>query len=275
MQMTSPWGEQKEVANTGDATFFSMLAELIQFYANQRRPSVLRLRSFTGKTGLLAIFQGELVHAETSASEGVEAFYEIVGWSDGRVFRRTTERTKHTIDRPLMRLLLDAFWSLDEEQMRRQGPLIDSSARSLDEPTAVAVEQNSLHVDPMGAQLVTAPLNETHNGKVFRRLLLFERIYKRMSTIPEVISFDLFDRSGNSLLGFMDVPPFAMRELLREGGHPLGALEQYTRVADRVRVVRELPTMQSFLYAEFLALHLSVADINELIVDAAAMVDDA
>ena len=55
---------------------------------------------------------------------------------------------------------------------------------------------------------------------------------------------------------------------------PLGALEQYTRVSDRVRVIREMPTIQSFLYAEFLAVHLSVADINELIVDAALMVED-
>jgi hypothetical protein len=35
-----------------------------------------------------------------------------------------------------------------------------------------------------------------------------------------------------------------------------------------------MPTIQAFLYAEFLAVHLSVADINELIIDAAIMVED-
>jgi len=264
-QTTAHLGETKPVANTGGATFFSMLAELIQFYANQRRPSVLRLRNTFGETGMLAIFQGELVHAETSAHEGVEAFYQISGWADGRIIRRTTERTKHTIDRPLMRLLLDAFWSLDEEQMHRGKTLFDATTLSLDEPTSV----NDDH-----EQRVTARQGETQNGKVFQRLLMFERVYKRMSSIPEVVSFDLFDRSGNSLLGFMELPPFSMRELLREGGSPLGALEQYTRVFDRVCVIREMPTIQSFLYAEFLAVHLSVADINEFIVDAALMVED-
>jgi hypothetical protein len=262
---TAQSGEAKSVGPAGGATFFSMLAELIQFYANQRRPSVLRLRNAFGETGLLAIFQGELVHAETSAHQGVEAFYQIASWGDGRIIRRTTERTKHTIDRPLMRLLLDAFWGLDEEQMRQGKSLFDAAALSLDEPTAV---------NDKFEQRVTARQSETLDGKVFQRLLMFERVYKRMSSIPEVVSFDLFDRSGNSLLGFMTLPPFSMRELLREGGSPLGAIEQYTRISDRVRVVREMPTIQAFLYAEFLAVHLSVADINELIIDAAIMVED-
>jgi len=96
------------------------LADILQVKGNNRNSGCLVIEHL-GKSGMIFMREGEVVHAEQGSLSGEEAFYAILGWTGGS-FRTepkvaTTSRTIHQV---LGFLLLEAFRRLDEGKNQSQ-----------------------------------------------------------------------------------------------------------------------------------------------------------
>lgn len=90
------------------------LADIIQVQGNNRYSGCLAVEHL-GKSGMIFLREGEVVHAEQGALTGETAFYAIMGWAGG-TFRSEPKvaTTSRTIDQVLGFLLLEAFRRIDE-----------------------------------------------------------------------------------------------------------------------------------------------------------------
>lgn len=91
------------------------LPDLVQLFAMSGSTGSLRIAR-PGQTGLIWFDRGGVVHAEQGEQSGVEAFYEILRWTDGEFsMDRSTEAPARTINMSVMELLMEAARRDDEE----------------------------------------------------------------------------------------------------------------------------------------------------------------
>jgi predicted regulator of Ras-like GTPase activity (Roadblock/LC7/MglB family) len=90
------------------------LADIIQVKGNNRDSGCLVIEHL-GKSGMIFLREGEVVHAEQGALSGEDAFYAIMGWAGGS-FRTEPKvaTTSRSINQVLGFLLLEAFRRIDE-----------------------------------------------------------------------------------------------------------------------------------------------------------------
>lgn len=98
------------------------LADIIQVKGNNRYSGSLVVEHL-GRSGMIFLREGEVVHAEQGTLTGAEAFYAIMGWAGG-TFRSEPKvaTTIKTIDQSLSFLLLEAFRLMDESKNISQSP---------------------------------------------------------------------------------------------------------------------------------------------------------
>lgn len=96
------------------------LADIIQVKGNNRDSGCLVIEHL-GKSGMIFLREGEVVHAEQDSLSGEEAFYAIMGWTGG-TFRTEPKvaTTSRTINQVLGFLLLEAFRRIDEANNKSQ-----------------------------------------------------------------------------------------------------------------------------------------------------------
>jgi predicted regulator of Ras-like GTPase activity (Roadblock/LC7/MglB family) len=99
------------------------LADIIQVKGNNRDSGCLVIEHL-GKTGMVFLWEGEVVHAEQGELSGEEAFYAIMCWKGGS-FRTEPKvaTTSRTINQVLGFLLLEAFRRIDEAKNISQSSL--------------------------------------------------------------------------------------------------------------------------------------------------------
>lgn len=90
------------------------LADIIQVKGNNRYSGCLAVEHL-GKSGLIFLREGEVVHAEQGGLSGEGAFYAIMSWAGG-TFRSEPKvaTTSRTINQSMCFLLLEAFRRMDE-----------------------------------------------------------------------------------------------------------------------------------------------------------------
>jgi predicted regulator of Ras-like GTPase activity (Roadblock/LC7/MglB family) len=93
------------------------LADIIQIKGNNRDSGCMIVEHL-GRSGMIFLREGEVVHAEQGALSGEEAFYAIMSWAGGR-FRTEPKvaTTSRSINQPLGFLILEAFRRLDESKV--------------------------------------------------------------------------------------------------------------------------------------------------------------
>ncbi|MBI5032311.1 MAG: DUF4388 domain-containing protein [Chloroflexi bacterium] len=96
--------------------------DLIQLYCQPR--SRARLTARHGKDQVVIYFNdGELVHAESRQSEGVEAVYELACWDNGDfLVEQGIPSPKVTIDAPWSSILMEAVRLRDESAIDSPSP---------------------------------------------------------------------------------------------------------------------------------------------------------
>jgi predicted regulator of Ras-like GTPase activity (Roadblock/LC7/MglB family) len=92
------------------------LADILQVKGNNRDSGCLAIEHL-GKSGVIFLREGEVVHAEQDSLSGEEAFYAILGWTGG-AFRTEPKvaTTSRTINQSMGFLLLEAFRRMDESK---------------------------------------------------------------------------------------------------------------------------------------------------------------
>ncbi len=91
----------------------SMLDEVVQLYGLAQRSGRLRVLSGEG-AGDIDFDSGRVVHAQTGALRGIDAFNQILSWSSGSFSWTAEPPEEATIDLGLSELLLDAYRLRDE-----------------------------------------------------------------------------------------------------------------------------------------------------------------
>ncbi len=90
------------------------LSSFLQLLGIERKTCTLNVRQDT-LAGILVFHEGELVNARTGSTEGEEAAYEIISWSNPEIeIGNIAKKQARTIQTPLDQLLLDAHQILDE-----------------------------------------------------------------------------------------------------------------------------------------------------------------
>jgi DNA-binding response OmpR family regulator len=88
--------------------------DIIQLKCLGRSTQVLKFTRADGQSGKIHFLRGEIVHAETGALRGLEAFNSIVGWKGGRVEESPEPIAEPTIQQGWEGLLMDAVRVIDE-----------------------------------------------------------------------------------------------------------------------------------------------------------------
>jgi predicted regulator of Ras-like GTPase activity (Roadblock/LC7/MglB family) len=129
------------------------LADIIQVKGNNRYSGCIVIEHL-GKSGMIFLRDGDVVHAEQGALVGEEAFYSIMGWTGGS-FRDEPKvsTTGKTINQPLGFLILEAFRRIDEIKNNPQPPQ-QAAANSGKEGDAVSDINEKLKAIPEVEQAV-------------------------------------------------------------------------------------------------------------------------
>ena len=173
--------DPKAVGRISGITLFGLL-QLLEV----ERKSGLVLVEASQREGRLYFEEGVFVHAHTRVLDGLEAAYEILGWSDPAVEifykRRARQRTVHE---PLQHVLMEAARLLDESARSRgeEDRTVHSAPRQDVDADSILAEV--LKIDgAIGAALVQATtgtilgqaavgrgLDMTHGAKIARDLV--------------------------------------------------------------------------------------------------------
>ncbi|HJT81223.1 MAG TPA: DUF4388 domain-containing protein [Chthoniobacterales bacterium] len=113
--------ERAESANEHTPDLFHV-ADLVQMCCLSRRSGALQMVK-DNRSGILFLKQGAIVHAETIAGRGRDAFLEIAGWKKIEfAYDRTVRPPVETITEPWDELLIDSLdlnRPNDEQEERR------------------------------------------------------------------------------------------------------------------------------------------------------------
>jgi len=107
-------GEHGQSIKAFDAYLHNIsLPDLIQFICLERKSRELTVQSGSKKGGLF-FDNGEIVHAYAESMVGVDAFYEILSWSGGKLTLQDGSTDQKTIDLPWSFLVMEAAKRIDE-----------------------------------------------------------------------------------------------------------------------------------------------------------------
>lgn len=108
---------------TGDLDFIG-LAEVIQILGGNGSTGALRLTTrYQPSPGYIYFVEGEPVHATCNGSQGLEAIYNLFGWTHGQFeYRDGWIHVGRTVRGSRMQIVLDALRMLDEGRIQRIGP---------------------------------------------------------------------------------------------------------------------------------------------------------
>jgi hypothetical protein len=103
---------------------FISLAEIIQILGGNGCTGSLKITSrYSPTPGHIYFVDGDPVHATCNGSSGVQAIYDLFGWSDGEFeFRDGGVNVNRTVRGNRMQIVLDALRLLDEGRIHRVGP---------------------------------------------------------------------------------------------------------------------------------------------------------
>ena len=130
------------------------LVDLLQVWAMNRLSGLVTV-TFDGRSGHLYFFEGEIVHAEADGQTGEPAVRVILGWPEGTFeLAPNTTTLKHSIQKSLSHLLLDAHRELDEARRETPAPIArpPAAAPAKETPRPSVLEQ--LRAIPGVTQLV-------------------------------------------------------------------------------------------------------------------------
>jgi len=139
------------VGRISGVTLFGLL-QLLEVEAK----SGLVVVSAAEREGRLYFDSGELVHAHTRHLEGLDAAYEILGWTDTgvEIFYKRRARTR-TVREPLRHVLMDAARLLDERQ--RPGAAPAPATEPEPDPSVDGILDQVLKIEgALGAALLRA-----------------------------------------------------------------------------------------------------------------------
>lgn len=114
-----------------------LLFDLIQAYSIARRSATVRILTADGKMGVIALDQGEMIHAFMEGAEGIDALKKMARNKQGRIrLDRGCPTAKRTIHDSTQHVLIETYRQLDEEQSP-DGPNggigVKSGAQALEE----------------------------------------------------------------------------------------------------------------------------------------------
>lgn len=158
--------DPKGVGRIAGVTLFGLL-QLLEV----ERKSGLVVVQGSQREGRLYFDHGALVHADTRHLDGLEAAYEILGWTDPTVEifykRRARQRT---VDAPLQHVLMEAARLLDERERDRVAAREVAAAEPEAGAGAEAILEQVLTIEgAVGAALVQAPSGTILRQKGRRR----------------------------------------------------------------------------------------------------------
>jgi CRP-like cAMP-binding protein len=108
---------------TGDLDFIG-LAEVIQILGGNGSTGALRLTTrYHASPGYIYFVEGEPVHATCNGSQGLDAIYNLFGWTQGHFeYRDGRVQVGRTVRGSRMQIVLDALRMVDEGRIQRIGP---------------------------------------------------------------------------------------------------------------------------------------------------------
>jgi CRP-like cAMP-binding protein len=108
---------------TGDLDFIG-LAEVIQILGGNGSTGALRLTTrYHASPGYIYFMEGEPVHATCNGSQGLDAIYNLFGWTQGHFeYRDGRVQVGRTVRGSRMQIVLDALRMVDEGRIQRIGP---------------------------------------------------------------------------------------------------------------------------------------------------------
>jgi uncharacterized protein DUF4388 len=127
------------MALTGELTDLS-LAELIEFFCNQRKTGRLKVVYPTGP-GYFYLQSGSVVHARVGELRGIEAVYFALTQRNASfTFSPAFEAPEHSINQPWTSVVLEGLRRMDEG-IHPQNPFPEKSAAPIEETRTAPVEE--------------------------------------------------------------------------------------------------------------------------------------
>lgn len=127
------------MALTGELTDLS-LAELIEFFCNQRKTGRLKVVYPTGP-GYFYLQSGSVVHARVGDLRGIEAVYFALTQRNASfTFSPAFEAPEHSINQPWTSVVLEGLRRMDEG-IHPPNPFSEESASPLEEVESLAIEE--------------------------------------------------------------------------------------------------------------------------------------
>ena len=127
------------MALTGELTDLS-LAELIEFFCNQRKTGRLKVVYPTGP-GYFYLQSGSVVHARVGDLRGIEAVYFALTQRNASfTFSPAFEAPEHSINQPWTSVVLEGLRRMDEG-IRPPNPFPEGSASAVEEVESLPIEE--------------------------------------------------------------------------------------------------------------------------------------
>jgi CRP-like cAMP-binding protein len=119
---------------------FLNLGELLQLIGSSGATGTLKIISdFTPAPGVIFIENGNAVNASTATLSGLEALFNLFGWSEGWFeFSLGPVNCAKTINKGRMEIILDGLRLLDEGKIERLGPAPGAVIEATEVPIAKA-----------------------------------------------------------------------------------------------------------------------------------------
>ncbi|MFO7784514.1 MAG: DUF4388 domain-containing protein [Thermodesulfobacteriota bacterium] len=114
---------QRRPSLSGALNFIS-LAEIIQILGGNGSTGSLKISSrYSPTPGYIYFLNGEPVHSTCNGSQGVQAMYNLFGWTEGDFeFKDERVDVSRTVRGNRMQIVLDALRLLDEGRITKVGP---------------------------------------------------------------------------------------------------------------------------------------------------------
>ncbi|MFC1862768.1 cyclic nucleotide-binding domain-containing protein [Thermodesulfobacteriota bacterium] len=122
---------EDKVSLSGSLKFIS-LADLFQILGGNKSTGTVKITSqYAPNPGQILFVKGDPVNAFSETKRGVEAIYDLFGWTDGKFeFLEDDVKVPHVIKQGRMEIVLDALRMLDDGMVKKVGPssFVDTSS---------------------------------------------------------------------------------------------------------------------------------------------------
>ena len=116
----------------GDLSFLT-LPDILQILGENNKTGTLSITStYAPKAGLIFFVNGKPVNAIAGKQSGLEAIYNLFGWTEGKFELHEEEvRVRHVIDKSIIQIIMDGLRMLDDGLIEIIGPPIDDKVSPL------------------------------------------------------------------------------------------------------------------------------------------------